>query len=60
MKSPDGSVAVYFGPETPKGHELNWVQSEPGKQWFIMFRFYGTQLPVFDKSWSMGDIETLN
>jgi hypothetical protein len=60
VKSPDGSVDVYFGPEAPKGHESNWVQTEPGKQWFIMFRFYGTKPAVFDKSWTMGDIETLN
>jgi hypothetical protein len=60
VTNPDGSVDVYFGPEAPKGHESNWVQTEPGKQWFIMFRFYGTKPAVFDKSWSMGDIETLN
>ena len=38
----------------------NWVQTAPDKQWFIMFRFYGTKRAVFDKSWSMGDLETLN
>jgi len=60
VKNADGSVDVYFGPNAPQGHEGNWVQTEPGKQWFIMFRFYGTTPATFDKSWTMGDIETLN
>jgi hypothetical protein len=60
VKNADGSVDVYFGPKAPKGHEGNWVQTAPGKRWFIMFRFYGTLPAVFDKSWSMGDVETLN
>src|SRR5580658_5797599 len=55
-----GPSTCTFGPEAPKGHESNWVQSEPDKQWFIMFRFYGTKPAVFDKSWRMGDIEALN
>jgi hypothetical protein len=59
VKNADGSVDVYFGPEAPQGHEGNWVQTAPDKRWFIMFRFYGTQPAVFDKSWTMGDIETL-
>jgi hypothetical protein len=60
VKNPDGSVDVYFGAKAPAGHEGNWVPTEPGKHWFIMFRFYGTRPAVFDKSWRMGDIETLN
>ena len=59
-KNADGSVDVYFGPKAPKAHESNWVQTAPDKQWFIMFRFYGTKPAVFDKSWRMSDIETLN
>jgi hypothetical protein len=59
VKNTDGSVDVYFGPNAPRGHESNWVPTAPDKQWFIMFRFYGTKPAVFDKSWSMGDIETL-
>ena len=55
-----GRSTCTLAPEAPKGHESNCVQIEPGKQRFIMFRFYGTKPAVFDKSWSMGDIETLN
>jgi hypothetical protein len=25
--------------------------------WFTMFRFYGLDKPLFDKSWTMSDIE---
>jgi hypothetical protein len=60
VKNPDGSVDVYFGPTAPQGHEPNWVQTASDKHWFILFRFYGPQRPVFDKSWRLGDIETLN
>jgi hypothetical protein len=60
VKNPDGSVDVYFGPKAPQGRESNWVQTATDKRWFIMFRFYGTQPAVYDKSWSMGDMETLN
>jgi hypothetical protein len=60
VKNPAGSVDVYFGPTAPEGHESNWVQTAADKHWFILFRFYGPQRPVFDKSWRLGDIETLN
>ncbi len=53
----DGSVDVYFGPKPVKGYENNWVQTKPGEGWFPYFRFYGPTEAMFDKSWSMGDIE---
>ena len=33
----DGSVDVYFGPEGPGRNENNWVQTIPGKGWFVSF-----------------------
>ena len=53
----DGSVDVNFGPEPPAGHEGNWIQTVPGKGWFIFFRLYGPLEPWFDKSWRPGEIE---
>lgn len=53
----DGSVDVYFGPKPVKGYENNWIQTNPGKGWFPYFRFYGPTERMFDKSWTMGDIE---
>ena len=40
-KSPDGSIDIYFAPKAPKGMEGNWLQTIPGKSWFIALRMYG-------------------
>jgi hypothetical protein len=55
VKNGDGSIDVYFGPKAPKGHETNWVQTNPGKGWFTYFRFYGPTEAFFDKSWALPD-----
>lgn len=52
----DGSVDVWFGPEAPKGMESNWVQTLPGKGWFMILRLYGPLEPWFDQSWKPGEI----
>jgi hypothetical protein len=54
--NPDSSVDVYFGPEPPAGKEANWVQTVPGKGWFLMLRIYGPLEPWFDKTWKPGEI----
>ena len=53
----DGSVDVWFGPKPPAGMENNWVQTIPGKGWFMILRLYGPLEPWFDKTWRPGDIE---
>jgi len=53
----DGSVDVYFGPKAPAGLENNWVQTIPGKGWFMILRLYGPLEPWFDKTWRPGEIE---
>jgi len=55
--NPDSSVDVYFGPEPPPGKEANWVQTIPGKGWFIVLRLYGPLEPWFDQTWRPGEIE---
>ena len=57
MVSTDGSVDLYFGPKAPKGKERNWVQTVPGKGWFVLLRLYGPTEPWFDKTWRPGEIE---
>jgi hypothetical protein len=59
VKNSDGSIDVYFGPKAPKGHEANWVQTNPGKGWFTYFRFYGPTEAFFDKSWALPDFEKM-
>ena len=58
--NPDGSVDVYFGPNTPEGQEKNWIQTVPGRGWFPMVRFYGPQPPLYDKSWKLPDVALLD
>ncbi|HEY7030400.1 MAG TPA: DUF1214 domain-containing protein [Thermomicrobiales bacterium] len=53
----DGSVDVYFGPEAPAGYEHNWVQTIPGKGWFVILRLYGPLESWFDQTWRPGEIE---
>jgi hypothetical protein len=53
----DGSIDVYFGPKAPAGLESNWVQTIPGKGWFMILRLYGPLEPWFNKTWRPGEIE---
>ncbi len=57
--NPDGSTDLYFGPKAPKGHESNWLQTVPGKGWFVLFRLYGPLEPWFNKTWKLNDFEML-
>jgi hypothetical protein len=57
---PDGSVDVYFGPETRAATESNWIQTIPGKGWYVGLRLYGPLESWFDKTWRPGDIELLD
>jgi hypothetical protein len=55
----DGSVDVYFGPRAPKGKEGNWVPTKAGGSFEVLFRFYGPEKELFDKTWTLPDIERL-
>lgn len=52
----DGSVDVYFGPKAPANKEGNWVQTIPGKSWFVLLRLYGPLEPWFKQTWRPDDI----
>ncbi len=56
-KNADGSVEVYFGPKPPKGKDANWVPTDPKRKFELMFRLYGPEKPLFDKSWKLPDVE---
>jgi len=56
-KEADGSVDIFFGPESPSAKESNWVPTNPGGGFEVLFRFYGPQKPLFDKTWQLPDIE---
>jgi hypothetical protein len=57
QQNPDGSYDVFFSPKAPVGKEGNWLQTIPGKSWFIILRMYGPLEPWLDKSWRPGEIE---
>ena len=52
-----GSTTVYFGPERPEGVNAgNWIQTVPGKGWFVILRLYSPTQPFFDKTWRPSEI----
>ncbi len=56
-KNTDGSIDIYFAPKAPKGMENSWIQTIPGKSWFIILRMYGPLEPWLDKTWRPSEIE---
>jgi hypothetical protein len=51
------SVDLYFGPSAPTGQEGQWIQTLPGKGWFVYFRIYGPEPAAFDGTWQLPDFE---
>ena len=51
----DGSVDVYFAPKSPAGLESNWIPTR--EDFFLLFRLYGPEKPLFDKTWKLDDVE---
>jgi hypothetical protein len=56
----DGTVDLYYGPEAPAGKEANWTPTNPGGRFEVLFRLYGPQKPLFDKTWVLPDVEKLS
>lgn len=53
----DGSVDVHFGPHAPDGKEPNWIPTDPGQPFEVLFRLYGPTQALFDKTWQLPGIE---
>lgn len=56
---PDGSADTYLGPVAPRGHEANWIPTNPDGDFEVLFRFYGPEPSLFDKSWKFPDVQLL-
>ncbi|WHO39399.1 DUF1254 domain-containing protein [Sphingobium sp. AP49] len=55
---PGDAAELFFSPEPPEGDAAKrWIQTIPGKGWFVYFRIYGPEGPAFDGSWKPGDFE---
>jgi hypothetical protein len=57
QKNADGSTDIYFGPSAPAGKESNWVPTDPARQFELLFRLYAPTKPLFDKTWTLPDVE---
>jgi hypothetical protein len=56
--SADGSTTVYFSPTQPEGIKRgNWIQTMPGKGYFVILRLYSPLEPFFTKAWRPSEIE---
>lgn len=55
----DGSIDIFFGPESPEGLEENWVKTIPGEGWFVLLRLYGPLEPILSREWVPNDMERI-
>jgi Protein of unknown function (DUF1214) len=51
----DGTIDIYFGPTAPQGLESNWLPT--GEDFFLVFRLYGPEPALFNKTWTLADVE---
>ena len=57
QKNADGSADIFFGSTAPPGKESNWIPTDANGRFEVLFRFYGPEKPLFDKTWVLTDIE---
>ena len=53
----DGSYDIYFAPSAPEGKAGNWLQTVPGKSWWLALRMYGPEEAWIKQTWRPGEIE---
>ena len=54
----NGSTTIYIGPSQPEGVKRgNWIQTDPGKGWFIILRLYSPLESFFTRKWQPSEIE---
>jgi len=44
-------------PQPPAGKKKNWIPTNAGARFEALFRLYGPEKPLFDKTWVLPDIE---
>lgn len=59
-RNADGSLDIVFAPVAPRDAGANWVPTVKGKQWFLLFRFYGPTAAAFDRSYRLPEVEPLD
>lgn len=53
--NPDGTLDLYFGSKPSDGLASNWIPT--GEDFFLLFRLYGPERALFQKTWTLPDIE---
>ena len=59
QKNADGSVDIYFGPTAPTTGDSNWVPTDATGHFEVLARFYGPEKALFEKTWTLSDIEKI-
>lgn len=57
QKNADGSVEVFFGAKAPEGKETNWVPVDADGKFELLFRLYGPEKHLFEKTWKLPDVK---
>jgi hypothetical protein len=61
VADPDGSTTIHVGPQQPDGvADGNWIQTVPGKGFFVILRLYSPLPAFFDKTWQVGEFVPSN
>ena len=55
----DGSLDLYLAPSMTGSEESNWIETVPGRGYYMMFRFYSPTEPLFDGTWVLPDVEPM-
>jgi len=50
----------YFALKPPEGQAGNWLQTVPGKSWWLALRMYGPLEPWINQTWQPSEIELVN
>jgi len=50
-------LVLDFTPKAPKNHERKWLQTVPGKSWWIVLRMYGPEEAWIKQTWRPGEVE---
>ncbi|GFG51903.1 hypothetical protein CQY20_07350 [Mycolicibacterium agri] len=58
--NPNGSVDICFGPVAPAGAESNWIPTKACTSFEVIFRFFGPEQALFDKTWKLPEIERID
>ena len=53
----DGAAELFFGPAAPPERDSNWVPTDPARGFEVLFRFYGPDKSLFEKTWVLPDLE---